>query len=352
MSGDALQSQAAALSRRLEAQKLQHSEELARFAEEAQALKARLSKALARRSQRDGSKEGMAEVDTAYVRRVDWKISEISAKVRTTPRNTGIWSGKLTVMGVSDLVLEFFPQGRDTTTFPGFCAAFLWGPPGLWLKYRLHVGEHSVLNEDFFDSRMGHGHSNFCNLQAQVDKSTDSVVVGLDILEICHYHEPAPGLRLVNRGPEDCVKREAEVLRNRELESVDWTIKDVRRRVQEVPAGQCIASPMFSIAGVREMQLLFYPNGTSPSLGVAPKAGYCGFYLRCAGGQFELALTLFVGSAKKGPNKTEFSVPTKGMPEFCRLEDQLQEGEEDIVCGVIVHNPDLDTEELERTLHI
>jgi len=291
-------------------------------------------------------------VDTAYVRRVDWTISEISTKMRTTPKNTGIWSAKLTVMGVSDISMEFFPQGRDSTTFPGFCALFLWAPPGLWLKYRLRVGKHSVLNEDFFDSRMGHGHSNFCNLQGQIDKGTDSVLVGIDILEVCHFHEPSPGLRLVNNGPEVFVKKEAELLRNRDLESVEWTIRDVRRRVREVPAGLCIASPMFSIAGVREMQLLFYPNGAGPAQGASSRPGYCGFYLRSAGGQYELALTLFVGSAKKGPNKTEFSVPTKGLPEFCKLEEHIGEGEDDLLCGVIVHNPLLDAEELERTLHI
>ncbi|CAE7395510.1 FTRC [Symbiodinium sp. CCMP2592] len=49
-------------------------------------------------------------------------------------------------MGVPDMQLEFFPQGRETSQ-KGFCALFLWCPGHLKLKYRLEVGSHASIDE-------------------------------------------------------------------------------------------------------------------------------------------------------------------------------------------------------------
>lgn len=339
------------LTQRLEAQSQKHTEELARLSAEAEELRVKLRKELQRR--RDSLRE--PKLDTAFIRQVEWRLTGVTEILRTVPKNKGLYSDKFTILGVPDFMLEFFPQGRDTTSLPGYCSLFLWSNAGVRLKYRLRVGSHSCVDEDTFDSRIAHGHSNFCHLQAQVDKESDSVVIGLEVLEVSHTHEPAPGLRLVNAGPEAALAHEADVLRNRHIDTVEWRIRDAVRRTREVPAGFFICSPLFSIAGVRGLQLEFYPNGLEGS-----KPGFCGFYVRCPSGQYTLSITLFVGSAKKGPSKTEFNGnAAKGLPDFCRLSEQLVESEEegkadikDVICGVIVNNPRLEEDETKKELYV
>lgn len=47
------------------------------------------------------------------------------------------------------------------------------------------MGKHiRAPDEDTYDGRMGHGHSNFCMLEAEVDRGSDSVTVAVDILEV------------------------------------------------------------------------------------------------------------------------------------------------------------------------
>eukprot|EP00933_Yihiella_yeosuensis_P039233 TRINITY_DN33183_c0_g1_i2.p1 TRINITY_DN33183_c0_g1~~TRINITY_DN33183_c0_g1_i2.p1 ORF type:complete len:363 (-),score=55.03 TRINITY_DN33183_c0_g1_i2:100-1095(-) len=331
---------------------------MARLREEAADLRSRLENALKRQPRKDS-------IDSAFIRKVDWRIDNISAKIRSCPRNSCIMSEKFSIMGAQDLVLEFFPQGRDSTMMEGFCALFLWCPPGVRIKYQLRVGDHrATLDEDTYESRMGHGHSNLCRLEGQINKATDSVVVGLDVFEMTVYSEPepplkqddkvlAPVLRLVNDGPEAAVAREASIIQKRSVDCCEWRIKDIRRRVAEVPQGCAVCSPLFSIAGIRDIQLEFYPNGLdTPS---QSKPGYCGFFVRFPTGNYQLVLTIFVGNAKKGPIKTEIrgeSANAKGEPSFCLVSDQLVDGEDDLVVGVSIQNPLLAEEETERTLYL
>merc|ERR1711972_910109 len=135
-------------------------------------------------------------------------------------------------------------------------------------------------------------------------------------------------LRFFTESPEAAIAREASVLHNRDTSVIKFIVKDVRRRAKEVDKGQAICSPLFSIVGVRNALLEFYPNGLQDA-----KEGYCGLYMRCAK-DTELLLTLFVGKCRKGPIKAEFSGSVaKGLPEFCKLEDQLVDGEEDPEVG-------------------
>merc|ERR1712176_1670106 len=106
--------------------------------------------------------------------------------------------------------------------------------------------------------------------------------------------------------------------------------------------------------GILEMLLEFYPNGITQPSGQG-RDGYCGFYMRCPSGN-TLTLTLLVGTAKKGPIRTEFDGnAAKGSPEFCRLEDQLAqlpEGEEDLILSVHVKNPQQEPEEPDTTIYL
>jgi len=324
---------------------LLQAKQLQTLEDEVRLLRERLQAAIERRSRQTAS-DPFNRIDTAFIRRVEWKLEKCSENVRTLEKNQSIWSSSFTAMGVRDMQLEFFPKGRENSQ-KGFCALFLWCPGYVRMKYCLQVGNHVSSDEDVFTSRMGHGHSNFCILEAQFDDK-DCLVIGLEVLAISWSSDPGHGLKLVNTGPESAVRREAAVLHNRDKETVEWKIRDIRRRMLEVPNGVCLSSPLFSAAGVRDMHLEFYPNGLDGG-----KAGYCGFYVRCPSGEHTLKVTLFVGSARRGPSKTEFNGnAAKGLPEFCRLDEQLVEGEEDLITGIILQNPIQEQEEDERRLEL
>ncbi|CAE8722627.1 unnamed protein product, partial [Polarella glacialis] len=147
-------------------QERRHAQDLSRLRGEAQELRQRLTASLARRSKREPAVEQSSLPDSCFIRRVEWTINDFSARTRDVARNQALWSEKFTILGAADVQLEFFPQGRDSTAFPGFCALFLWCPAGVQMKYRLQVGKHfAAPDEDSYDMRMGHGHSNFCMLE-------------------------------------------------------------------------------------------------------------------------------------------------------------------------------------------
>jgi len=363
MAHEELQFQVDQLAFQLDDENKKHLEAVAALRDELKALKGKLHGALERCSAKAAEGADTPGDDT-YIRRIEWRLDDFSGRVRDTPQNEAIWSVEFSVLSVPGMQLEFFPQGRDTTKLAGFCALFFWCPPGVTVKYRLRVGNHwSAPDEDAYASRMGHGHSNFCFLEAQKDEKTNSVLVGIDILSLSYSDDTMPGLRIINRAPEAVVEREVAVLQHRHMDCVEWRIKKILKRAKEVPRGTAICSPVFSIAGVREMLLEFYPQGIAPPPGGKEgREGYCGFYVRANSAPWAnsgrssstpltLLLTLFVGGARKGPIKTEFgSNAAKGLPEFCRLSDQLSDGEEDLIVGVQVQNPELEKEETELFL--
>mmetsp|Transcript_19366 Transcript_19366/g.58277 ORF Transcript_19366/g.58277 Transcript_19366/m.58277 type:complete len:355 (-) Transcript_19366:99-1163(-) len=351
---DELQFKVDQLAARLDEQNKRHAEALAKLRDEARQIKKSLCATFERARTKSAEEPSLG--DDAFVRKVEWRIQNFS-DIKETPKNEAIWSVEFSVMGVSGMQLEFFPQGRESTKFPGFCALFLWCPAGVRIRYRLRVGNHwSGPEEDEYESRMGHGHSNFCHISGQLDESSDSLIVGLEILSLYYQQEASLGIRLLNAGPEAMAQRELAVLQNRDMDCVEWRIKRIAQRAKEVPRGTAICSPLFSIAGVREMLMEFYPNGILPPPGAKEgREGFCGFYIRANGGHnrpggpLSLQLSLFVGGAKKGPIITEFDgAVAKGLPEFCRLDEQIDG--EDLIVGVQVVNPALQPEVKELSI--
>ncbi|KAF4742392.1 hypothetical protein FOZ62_008134, partial [Perkinsus olseni] len=102
------------------------------------------------------------------------RIDGIREQLKVCPKNVSIWSPEFSACGIRNMQLEFFPQGRETATLDGFCSVFFWCPEGTNIKYQLFVGNHyRAPDEDTYDSRMGHGHSNFCLLDAEIDHAAD-----------------------------------------------------------------------------------------------------------------------------------------------------------------------------------
>lgn len=284
--------------------------------------------------------------DDSCVRRFVWRIEKVSEVLKTVAHNRSIWSDEFSVLGIEGFKLEFFPNGRESTTVPEFCSLFFWCPERVEVRYQLQVGGRlAAPDEDSYPSKMGHGHSNFCDLKSETDAETDSVELSVTILHIHRSTSLDAGLKTLSDCPEMLVRREAAFLHHRDMNCVEWRIKRATERAASIPRGCSICSPLFSIAGVRQMFLDFYPQG----LQATAEEGFCGLYLRCPPGT-SLVVTLFVGATAKGPMKAEFDGNSaKGVPSFCRLADAAVHGG-DVLVRLDVRNPQAEERDSLKTL--
>lgn len=282
-----------------------------------------------------------------FTRHVEWTIDNISRQVANKSKGESIWSPKFNAAGMQGLLIEFFPNGREKTTFDGFCSMFLWCPSGTKLKYQLRVGSFfRAPDEDEYTGRIGHGHSNFCPLQPEVDAQKDCITLGVYFIEVRtadgERTTDAGTLRLLPTPLEAMVRKEAEVIQNRHVSKVSWRITKVADKLKYLPRGASMWTRLFTAAGIREMLLEFYPNGSTNTT----KDGFCAFYMRCPPG-VTVIVTLFVGNVRKGPIKTTFdSLTGKGLPDFCFLQEQIAE-DDTLEVGIELQNQPSKTLELQ-----
>mmetsp|Transcript_63618 Transcript_63618/g.179033 ORF Transcript_63618/g.179033 Transcript_63618/m.179033 type:complete len:355 (-) Transcript_63618:51-1115(-) len=338
---------------RLDAESKRHAETVMKLKDDVHYWRKRLQAALSDKGKEKREQKKCAVANDTFIRRLEWRIDGFSERFKAAPKNTAIWSDEFSVLGVSPMQFEFFPQGRETTAIDGFCALFLWCRAGVKLKYQLRVGSHwGAPDEDEYKSKMGHGHSTFCYLDAQRDVLNDTLIIGIDILNISAVADPVLGLQLQNRGPEAMAIQQVALLQNVHIQQVEWKIKNILQRAKDVPRGSAICSPIFSVAGVPDLLLEFYPNGIHMPADKTPRDGFCGFYVRAPSGS-SIVVTLVVGKTTKGPIRADFDGnASKGLPEFCKLADQLPPDEEapDLTIGVAVQNPKLEEAMKETTL--
>lgn len=319
----------------VERQAKEHEELLSRTRDGVHSLKVRMQAIQDARRLRKRQKAAAAPAlpDDTCMRRFVWRIENVGEIVRSTPQGQSVWSEEFSVLGLQGFQLEFFPNGRESTSIQEFCSLFFWCPGGLEMQYQLQVGRRlAAPDEDKYPSKMGHGHSNFCHFKSECDDETDSVEVSVTILNLRSCSLIDGGIKAMTDCPEAHVKQEAEILSHRDIDCIEWKIKGVCRRADETPKGCAICSPTFSIAGIRQMLLEFYPQG----LQATAEDGFCGLYLRCPPGT-SLIVTLLVGGVEKGPLKAEFEGhAAKGVPTFCRLSDATVDG--DVIIGLKVKN--------------
>eukprot|EP00397_Hematodinium_sp_SG-2012_P011539 GEMP01011679.1.p1 GENE.GEMP01011679.1~~GEMP01011679.1.p1 ORF type:complete len:361 (+),score=85.66 GEMP01011679.1:88-1170(+) len=292
------------------------------------------------------------------VKRIEWKIPNIKEKMLKYTKGESLWSPEFGATGINGIQLEFFPNGRESTTITGFCSLFLWCPSGTKIKYQLSVGSHlRAPDEDTYDGRMGHGHSNFCNLEAEMDPdsagdTSSSVTVAVDILDVERAQTVGDSsngvLKVITGFSRWQVKKEAELLQNRSIEKVEWKLSDISKKLKNLPRGSSIYSELFSAAGIKEILLEFYPNGSQNTT----KDGYCAFYIRCPEGT-NIIVTLFVGSYRKGPISATFDGSAgKGLPDFCELEKEIRMQDDSVIVGLQIQNPSLEDGERRAVLQL
>lgn len=203
-------------------------------------------------------------------------------------------------------------------------------------RYQLVVGSHKrAPDEDSYDTRMGHGHSNLCHLASEINTVDDSITVGVEILDVQKSIDFGSGL-VVSRPPmHSIMSRFVSVAENRHIGRVEWLIEGMTRKIKTLPIGASLYSPVFSSAGIRDMLIEFYPNGNMNTA----KEGHCSLYLRCPEGT-SVFVTLIVGEVKKGPIAAKFDGHAgKGLPEFCHLASQVQD--DSVVVALELRNPAL-----------
>jgi hypothetical protein len=323
------------LQRQLDAQTRRHQEEVDALKKSVGDLQA-LTAAYEEASKKNEVVSGGSYADM-HTRKVQWTIDNFGSRASSMNKGDSIWSAKFNAMGMKDLQLEFFPKGREKTTFDGFCSLFLWCPSGSKIKYQLWVGGFMrAPDEDTYNGRIGHGHSNFCPLDPELDKKSDSITVGVNFIQALPAHTETQGdkgtLRLIPSSLETMVAKEAAVLSNKNVAKVTWRINKVSERKESLPRGASMWSDIFTAAGIRDILLEFYPNGSANTT----KDGYCAFYIRCPEG-VSMIVTLFVGKQKKGPIKTTFdSMTGKGLPDFCLLDPEIEN--DTLEVGIEVQN--------------
>ena len=268
-------------------------------------------------------------------RRVEWTISEISQKIKELPKGGSIYSPEFSAAGLPGLQLEFFPNGRESASIPGMCSVFFWCGEGMRVRYQLFVGGHyRAPDDDEFTQRMGHGHSNFCKLEHEIDKASDSVVVGVEVLDVARSFKVAPGLKIVRSSFANWVGRELSLVENQNLSRVEWKIPGVSKRLDISVRGAAFYSPLFSVAGVKDLQIEFYFKGNQATA----KDGSCAFYLR-APEQSKLVVTMQVGNFKRGPIAANFDGPAgKGIPDFCEIANEIDRNTDSLLVAVEIKN--------------
>mmetsp|Transcript_131143 Transcript_131143/g.298559 ORF Transcript_131143/g.298559 Transcript_131143/m.298559 type:complete len:782 (+) Transcript_131143:27-2372(+) len=130
-------------------------------------------------------KKEVAVFTNRAVRRVEWKIDNISQVLASHDCGAHLNSPCFSVGGVDRVQLQLFPNACNDNVKDGFCSMFVTFPKGTRAEVVLFIGDHRRRVEHLFSEDNEHaGKPQFCMLRDQVDEVTDSVLVGLEIVQL------------------------------------------------------------------------------------------------------------------------------------------------------------------------
>ncbi|KAF4751045.1 hypothetical protein FOZ63_022272, partial [Perkinsus olseni] len=116
-------------------------------------------------------------------KRVEWRIDNVSVLARTFTQGRPLHSCPFTVAGLEQVRLVFYPAGYFNAA-SGYCSLYMRAPPGTAVRAKLFIGRQPRnVAFEFDGSCSAFGRANFCLLQSEVDQATDSVTVGIEIIE-------------------------------------------------------------------------------------------------------------------------------------------------------------------------
>jgi len=262
---------------------------------------------------------------TTLADRVEWRIENISQKMGELHKGAWLESPTFSAAGMSDLKLDFYPNGSSECTKQGFCSLFVWCPANTLARYKLSVGDRTVEFEHRFDKDEPRGRPNFCLLESQMDNVDDSVTVALEFISVRHDEHLPNGMKLTSRLVD--YNRQIESLAHKPVKRVEWQIDGLQQKMKEFPKGVCLESPSFSAAGISDMVLAFYPNGSSFC-----GKGSCSLHLRCPP-RMQVRHRLFVGKKQDQPNSDDMWAFWGGL-DFNQLQGQVEAGADVVTVGV------------------
>ena len=104
------------------------------------------------------------------------------------------------------------------------------------------------------------------------------------------------------------------------MKKIEWKLTEMEKKFKALPQGASCYSPVFTAAGIEDILIEFYPNGSQNTT----KPGFCALYLRCKSGT-AIVITLQVGQYKRGPISATFEGQVgKGLPDFCEVRQQVE----------------------------
>lgn len=116
------------------------------------------------------------------VRAVEWRIEQASLLRRCFPSGEAMCSKEFHAASLEGLQLVFYPSGYAGAT-EGFCSIFLFAPAGAMMSCTLTAGKERREATHAYEQNGAYGRTNFCRLEACIDESDDTILIGLEIEE-------------------------------------------------------------------------------------------------------------------------------------------------------------------------
>jgi len=233
----------------------------------------------------------------------------------------------------------------------GDCEVCIWGPRGLSLVCRLHVGGAAVQRSHTFDGE-GACASGRLGVLADLAAADGSVRLGVEILEATREVAREPAVQLVacdssntprdqsvggkqcggditlhrylNHRTLDLVQGQVELMQSRMVRRIEWDVQQASLLQQCFPMGEAVCSTTFEAAGIQGLQLVFYPSGCSGA-----RDGWCSCFVHCPAGS-SLRCALWVGRQRREAKLAFEKQGHFGRTNFCRF-DQCLDPSEDVV---------------------
>lgn len=333
----------------------------------------------------------VSEVENMSTRRVEWSIPLDSMELQSSRSRGASWfSPKFEAGGSHDLQLELVLLQPGTSADEHFgdgdCAIRLWAKAGLYIMCKFYIGSASLQVEHTFDGSTPCGTRTFCFVADQIRQGSDSLTIGVEILEAIRHvpQEPWPAMlaalpsmpttpsspssptreRQPSRGalmaseevgPSpvgtvmshrylihrtlDLVEKQVDLMRSRMVRQIEWRLERASMLRRCFPEGECACSTTFEAAGVDGLQLVFYPSGYKGA-----REGFCSFFLQCPAGSM-LKCWLAAGKQRREASaRLTFEKPGFfGRTNFCRFDSCVDPSDDSVLLV-------LEIEEAEQTV--
>lgn len=332
----------------------QAHEHLSKVQQEANESLGRLNKDI--RDGMDDVRATISDVENMPTKKVEWVIKDANKHIKA-PEPTAdemepysSWfSPRFDAAGARGLQLELRVYGyvdHTNTEDKGDCAVFLRAAKGTNIAFRLSIGPHSqVFERKFHGADDKHGTSRLCFFRDHIILKSDTLVVGVEVLEsICCLDKsggqgkPVDGMeqeesnidcslklyRHINNRVLSQVKGQVEHFKSLCVRKVEWRLEEASSMRRCYPKGAPIASKEFDAAGVAGLQLIFYPGGHDTAT-----EGFCSLFMQAPFGA-TLRCHLHAGRERRELVHTWDKPGQFGRTNFCRFDSCVDE-EQDVV---------------------